>query len=157
MTIFAFDISLSNTGIVIFDDIGNPISKLSIDTHKEKTHSLKLKKIEKTIKLLKNKYKPNLIVLEESFTRFNKSTQAIYKVRGVVELVFFDIEQVFYHATTIRKQLLGKGNAKKEEVQEYILERYGDIKFDDMDQSDAFAVGLCYFNKKGIINGEEDV
>lgn len=156
MTIFAFDISLSNTGVVVFDDIGNPIDKLSIDTHKERTHSLKLKRIEKTIKLLRNKYKPSLIVLEESFTRFNKSTQAIYKVRGVVELVFFDVEQVFYHATTIRKQLLGKGNAKKEEVQRYILEKYNGIKFDDMDQSDAFAVGLCYFKGKEINNGSEN-
>lgn len=151
MTIFAFDISLSNTGIVVFNDAGKFLEKISIATHEEKTHPLKLRKIEKTIKKLKNKYKPSLIVIEESFTKFNKSTQAIYKVRGVVEILFWDTEQVFFHATTIRKQLLGKGNAKKEEVQAFINKKYKSVVFDDMDQSDAFAVGLCYFNKKGII------
>jgi Holliday junction resolvasome RuvABC endonuclease subunit len=152
MTIMCFDISLSNTGVAIFDDVGNPIEFSSIDTRRETLYPMKLKIIEKAILKLKKKYKPSLIVMEESFTKFNKSTQAIYRVRGIIELLFYNVEQVCFHATSIRKELLGKGNAKKEEVQKHIISEYPNLKFDDMDQSDAFAVGLCYFKKKGDNN-----
>ena len=66
-------------------------------------------------------------------------------------MIFYDVEQTCYHATTIRKEVLGYGNAKKEDVQRFILDNYKDIHFKDMDQSDAFAAGLCYFKKKGVI------
>jgi len=151
MTVICFDISLSNTGITVFDDVGKVLEITNVDTNKEKTHPLKLKRIEKEVKKLKSKYKPTVIIMEQSFTRFNKSTQAIYKVRGVIELVFWDVEQVAYHATTIRKELLNKGNAKKDEIQKYILDNYLNLEFKDFDQSDSFAVGLCYFKKKGIL------
>lgn len=151
MTVICFDISLSNTGITVFDDVGKVLEITNVDTNKEKTHPLKLKRIEKEVKKLKSKYKPTVIIMEQSFTRFNKSTQAIYKVRGVIELVFWDVEQVAYHATTIRKELLNKGNAKKDEIQKYILDNYPNLEFKDFDQSDSFAVGLCYFKKKGIL------
>ena len=147
----ALDLSLNNTGIAIFDDNGQCKELISIDTHKEKLHPLKLKLIEKIMRSIKKKYKPSLIVIEESFTRFNKSTQAIYKVRGITDLIFYDVEQVCYHATTIRKEILGHGNAKKEEVQKFILENYKNIIFEDMDQSDAFGAGLCYFKKQGVV------
>lgn len=152
MTVIAFDLSLSNTGIAIFDDTGQCKELISIDTHKEKTHPLKLRKIELVMKKIKRKYKPRIIVIEESFTRFNKSTQAIYKCRGITDLIFYDIPQVCFHATSVRKELLGRGNAKKEELQRFILDNYKDISFEDMDQSDAFGVGICYFKKKGGIN-----
>ena len=83
--ILCFDLSLSNTGIAGFDDSGVCIELLSIGTEKEKTHPLKLRKIEQTMLSLKKKYNPQEIIIEESFTRFNKSTQAIFKVRGITE------------------------------------------------------------------------
>jgi len=151
MTIIAFDLSLSNTGIAIFNDTGDWIESLSVDTKKESNYSLKLRKIEKAFKQLKKKYKPSVIVIEESFTRFNKSTQAIYRVRGIAELVFYDVEQVCYHATSVRKEVLGHGNAKKEDLQRFILDNYKNSIFSDMDQSDAFGLAICYFKKKGIL------
>lgn len=151
MSIIAFDLSLSNSGIAVFDDTGKCIHLQSVDTKKEETHPLKLRKIESAFKQLKKKFKPSLVVIEESFTRFNKSTHAIYKVKGLCELIFWDIEQITYHATTVRKEVLGHGNAKKDELQKYILEKYNNISFDDYDQSDAFALGLCYFKKKGVL------
>jgi crossover junction endodeoxyribonuclease RuvC len=151
MTVICFDISLSNTGIAVFDDNGQCKELTSIGTLKDITYPLKLKHIERVMKSIKRKYKPSVIVIEESFTRFNKSTQAIYRVRGITELIFYDIEQNYYHATTVRKKVLGKGNAKKEELRNFILENYKDVKFDDLDQSDAFGLGLCYFKMKGVI------
>ncbi len=151
MTIIALDLSLSNSGVAVFNDAGKCIELLSIGTKKDVGHPKKLKHIEKTMLQIKKKYKPTLIVMEESFTRFNASTHAIYKCRGVVELVFYNVKQVFYHATSVRKEILGKGNAKKEELQNFILENYTNIHFEDLDQSDAFGVGLCYFKKMGVL------
>jgi Holliday junction resolvasome RuvABC endonuclease subunit len=149
--IICFDLSLSNTGVAIFDADGRCIKLLSIDTQKEKTHPLKLRKIEKTLRSIKKKYKPSVVVIEESFTRFNKSTHAIYKVRGITELIFYDAEQVCYHATTVRKEVLGRGNLKKEDLRNYIVGHYENITFSDYDQSDAFGLGLCYLKKRGVI------
>lgn len=151
MTVLCFDVSMSNTGVSIFNDAGEWIENISIDTKKEKTHPLKLRKIEKVLRQLKKKYKPSMIVIEESFTRFNKSTHAIYKTRGIVDLVFYDVEQICYHATTVRKEVLGHGNAKKEVLRDFILANYSNVVFYNLDQSDAFGLGICYFKKKGIL------
>lgn len=149
--VIALDLSLSNTGIAIFDDTGNCIKLLSIDTKKEKDHPKKLYLLSKVLKALKKEYKPKTVVIEQGFTRFNLSTQAIFKVMGVANLIFHDIEQILYHSTTVRKEVLGKGNAKKEDLQKFILNTYKNITFEDLDQSDAFGLGVCYFKKKGVL------
>ena len=61
--ILCFDLSLSNTGIAVFDDSGVCVELLSIGTEKEKTHPLKLRKIEQTMLSLKKKYNHNLQIL----------------------------------------------------------------------------------------------
>ena len=63
--ILCFDLSLSNTGIAIFDDSGTCVELLSIGTDKEKTHPLKLRKIEQAMRKLKKKYNPKEIIIEE--------------------------------------------------------------------------------------------
>ena len=149
--ILAFDFSLSNSGVAVFNDKGQCNKLISIDTHKDAGHPKKLKTIEKAMKKLKRKYKPSMILIEQSFTRFNLSTQALYKVRGITDLIFYDVPQTCYQSTTVRKEVLGKGNAKKEELRDFILNNYKNIEFKDLDQSDAFGLGLCYFKKKGVI------
>ncbi len=149
--ILAFDLSLSNTGIAVFDDKGKCKKLISIKTNEKQSHSLRLRQIEKVMRSLKKEYKPNLIIIEEGFSRYNKSTQAIYKCRGVTDLIFWNVPQIAVNVKTIRKVLIGNGNANKEEVQNYILNKYKKIKFLDTDQSDAFAVGLYYFTEKGVL------
>jgi Holliday junction resolvasome RuvABC endonuclease subunit len=151
MTVIAFDLSLSNTGVSVFNDDGQCIELISIDTSRETGHPLKLKKIGKEALRIKKKYKPKVIVVEKGFTRFNLSTQALFKVHGLINYIFSNVEQVYYHSTSVRKIVLGKGNLKKEDLQRYIIENYKDISFKDLDQSDAFGLGLAYFKDKGII------
>ena len=91
--------------------------------------------------------------VEESFTKFNKSTQAIYRVRAIAELTFYKLNFICYHSTSIRKELLGHGNAKKDEVQNFLKEKFPKIIFKDFDQSDAFAVGLCYLKRREKADG----
>lgn len=149
--ILALDLSLSNSGVAVFDSRGNVLELKSINTDKEKTHPLKLKKIAKELTSIKKKYRPNMILIEQGFTRFNKSTQAIYKTVGVVNYLFFDVEQIYMNVKSIRKALLGNGNAKKDMVQNYILSEYKDLQFSNFDESDAFAIGLAYFKEKGVL------
>ena len=149
--ILCLDLSLSNTGIVVFDEYGNWVKLQSIDTHKDEGHPLKLKHIADDLIKIKKKYKPSLVVIEQGFTRFNRSTQALYKVHGLVNYLFSDVEQLYYASTSVRKKVLGKGNVNKKELQDFINQEYPEVPFDDLDQSDAFALGLCYFKEKRSI------
>lgn len=149
--ILSCDLSLSSSGIAVFTDKGKCVNLVTINTEKEKGHPAKLRKIEREMRRLKKEYKPNLIIIEEGFTRFNKSTHAIYKCRGVTEVVFYDVEQITYNVKTIRKEVLNNGNADKKEVQEFILKNYPKVNFRNMDESDAFIVGICHLKRKGVI------
>lgn len=149
--IWAFDVSLSNTGISIFTNDGICEFVTSIDTAKAKTRAEKLRLIGKKINKIREIYEPEVIVFEKGFVRFNISTQAIFEVFGVVKYLFSECQQIEYPATTIKKIVGGKGNMKKDELMKIINEKYPMIKFSNYDQSDSYAVGLCYFIEKGII------
>ena len=71
----------------------------------------------------------------------------LYRVHGLAQYIFYNIEQIYYHATTVRATVMKKGNANKEELRNFILNKYKNLKFDDDDQSDAYALGLCHFIK----------
>ena len=148
--IFSLDLSLNSTGVCIFTNDGQFLRALTIDTHSEKETKLKLKIIgEKIINLIKD-YPPSLVIIEQGFSLFNTSTQALFKVHGLINYLFSDYEQVYYAASTVKKVVTGKGNAKKEEVLRTIKTKYPNVVLRDLDQSDAFAVGETFFIKKGI-------
>lgn len=149
--IICFDLSLSNTGVAIFSEDGNFIKCISIGTNSKDETQNRLKIIADTLEELKKKYKPKEIVMEKGFTRFNISTQQIFRVVGITNLIFCDVPQTYLHATTVRKIVVGKGNCKKEVLRDFILENYSDIKFEDLDQSDAFGLGIAFFKERGII------
>lgn len=149
--VYGLDLSLNSTGICIFTDDGKFVETLTIDTHSEKETKLKLKQIGNDFIKLINTYPPSKIIIEQGFTRFNASTQAIFRVHGLVNYLFCNYEQIYYPATIVKKTIGGKGNMKKEELQKVILEKYPKLKFENFDESDAFAVGLTYFIKEGIV------
>ena len=148
--IFAFDLALNRSGITIFDNDANVILITSVETKAEKTHPLKLKIIAKFLLDLKKKYPPEKIIIERGFYRYAASTEAIYKVCGVVQYLFWEIPQIFYPPMTVKKVVGGKGNMKKDELREVIEKEYK-LSFKNDDESDSFAVGICYFKSKGII------
>jgi Holliday junction resolvasome RuvABC endonuclease subunit len=150
--IFAFDLSLSCSGITIFSNDGTPVLVTSIDTKSEKETSGKLKLIADKVLELKDKYKTNLIVLENGFTRFNTSTQQIYRVHGLINYLFWDIEQIYYAPTTVKKVVGGRGNMDKKEIRDVVMSKYSDVEFKNYDESDSFSVGLCYFMKRDNTN-----
>jgi len=148
--VYALDLSLNSTGIALFITDGQFIKTLTIDTRKEKETKFKLKKIGKTFLELIEKYPPKLVAIEQGFSRFNKSTQAIFRVHGITNYLFCDYEQIYYPSSSVKKIITGKGNVSKKIVQECLLNKHPHIKFKNFDESDAFAVGKTYFIEKGI-------
>ena len=148
--IFAFDLALGSTGVTIFSNDASMVLITSVDTKMEKTHPLKLNKIAEFLLDLKEKYPPEKIIIERGFYRYAASTEAIYKVCGLVQYLFWEIPQIFYPPMTVKKVVGGKGNMKKDELREIIEKKYK-VSFSNTDESDSFAVGLCYFKSKGII------
>ena len=148
--IFAFDLAMSVTGITNFDNDANVIEITSVDTKAGKTHPLKLKIIADFVLELKKKYPPDKIIIERGFYRFAASTEAVFRVHGVINYLFWDVPQILYPPMTVKKVVGGKGNLKKEELRDIIEKEYK-VSFSNTDESDSFAVGICYLKSKGII------
>lgn len=149
--IHALDLSLNSTGICIFSNDGIYINMITVDTKKQPETKMKLRMIgEKFAKLIKY-YPVDTVVIEQGFSRFSASTQQVFKVHGIAGYLYSDFEQIYYPATVVKKTITGKGNANKEEVQTYLHRLYPHIIFPNMDVSDAFAVGITFFVKTGIL------
>jgi len=151
--IWALDVSMKNTGVSIFTNDGKHCDTFSIETGEKDLHQKRLKYLYDEILKKRKKYKPELVVIEEGFFRFIRSTQVLFRAFGVVQLAFHDVEQTLYQSTTIKKIVAGRGNCGKDDLKDAIHHRYPKIKFKNFDESDSFATGLTYFIKKGILDG----
>jgi len=165
--IWAFDLSMDDSGIVIFDKQENPIYITSIKTNEKQSHGKRLKFIADKILELREKYPTDTIVIERGFSRFNTSTQVIYRVHGLIQYLFYDCEQIYYPPKKVKSFILN-GNATKKQIREEIKKRYPNVEFSKIEkknkktkeiiieenenESDSFSVGLTYFMDKGIIN-----
>lgn len=149
--IIAIDISLSSSGVAIFSQDGKIKKLLTVETDSKSGTQIRLKKIADEMNKIKKEFNPKIVVLEQGFSRFNVSTQQLFRCHGLINYIFWDIEQVYYHSTTIRKVVYGKGNIKKEVLRDFILEKHKDIEFRNLDESDAVGVGLCFFKDRGIL------
>jgi crossover junction endodeoxyribonuclease RuvC len=144
--IYGLDISMSNTGIVIFEENGNPIKALSIPTStKNGSHGRRLKIIADVFLELRRKYPTNLIVLESGFSRHAVSTQVIYRVRGLIDYIFYDCQEIEFAPSSIKKMVVGNGRADKEEVRKIVSTKFPQLLFNNDDESDAAGTILCYF------------
>jgi len=143
--IWALDISLSNTGICIFDGNENVIELFSIPTNTSKVLGERLKIIVDTILFYKEKYSTKLIILENAFSRYNISTFQLYRCHGLINYIFWDCKQVYYPSSTIKKIVCGNGKADKTMVQKQVSKIYPNLIFKSNDESDACAIGICYF------------
>jgi crossover junction endodeoxyribonuclease RuvC len=148
---YGLDLSLSNSGVAIFSDDAQLIHLTSVDTKSLKEHKEKLQLIGKELLKLKEEYPPKLLVIERGFMRFAASTEAVFKVVGVVQYLFSDIEQIFYSPMTVKKWVAGKGNVKKDEVYMVVSKMYPQIIMENFDQSDAVSVCVCHFKKTGVM------
>jgi len=150
--VYALDLSLNSTGVCIFTNDGKFIKAITIDTNGEKESKQKLRIIGNEFVKMMNEYPPETVIIEQGFTRYNPSTQAIFKVHGVVNYLFSNYKQIYYPASTVKKIAGGKGNLTKDEMYYIIKQKYPTIILKNYDESDAFSVGETYFIKTGIHN-----
>lgn len=148
--IYALDLSMACSGVSIFNFDGGLIHICSIKTNEKKTHGYRLKQIVDQINILTKQYAPQLIIIERSFNRFNTATAVLYRLHGVINFVFWELEQIYYPPSKIKSIIL-KGNATKKQIQNEVLKYYPNIVFENEDESDAVSIGLAYLISNGII------
>ena len=102
----------------------------------------------------------NVIVREKGFSRYANTTQLLFRVVGISDLIALEsgecisVEEI--PPTTIKSIIAGYSRASKEEVEEGVREllpeHQKEMKFYSDDESDAVAVGLTYCLRKGLLN-----
>ena len=171
--LYAFDLSMDCTGLVIFDiDTFKHIHITSFKTNEKETHGKRLNYIKTEIQKLFEQYPVYEVAIERGFTRFNVSTQVIYRVHGVINEMFKDCNQKYYPPKQVKEAILN-GNATKKALQNEIKKRYPEVKFsitevkdkktkeirfeENEDESDAFAVGLTHLIKMRNMEWEKAI
>lgn len=160
--VLGLDISLSSTGAAVIE-VKNKRPKLVqsfiIKTNPKDRHGLRLHMIAERLKEAVEEFGPfDAVVRERGFSRFAASTQAIYKVHGIVDLLFRDREIIDIPPTTVKKAITGDARASKEEVEKAVrkfLRLSSQYKFESDDESDAAAVALSYLFNAKLIRGEK--
>lgn len=115
-------------------------------------HGQKLDNIYRQLTQVQSNYLFDAVVREKGVTRFNKATQAIFRVVGVVDMFAYRLLNTACQEigiTEAKKLITGDGRADKADVavmvQQYLTRV---IEFAVDDESDAVAVGVAYCLKQ---------
>ena len=165
VTILSMDLSLNLPAFCVSevnDGIFTVLEVSHVDNKKGKyTTAEKLGRIYEHLKDIFQKYeKFDVVVREKGFSRYANTTQLLFRVVGVSDLIAFveaglkEVEEI--PPTTIKTVVAGYSRADKQEVEEgvreLLQEHQKEMKFYSDDESDAVAVALTYAIKKGMIN-----
>lgn len=146
--LYGIDPSMSCTGVELFDmETFKPIFNTSIKTNDKDTHGVRLGHIKKFLEDLTEKYPPEEIAIERGFSRFNTSTQVVYRVHGVINETFKHLDQKYYPSKKV-KAAVATGDSSKKIVRERISVVYPHIIFANDDESDACATGITHLVEK---------
>jgi Holliday junction resolvasome RuvABC endonuclease subunit len=154
--VIGLDLSLSSTGICVFSNDGSYRECMTIETAPKEELGKKLKHIADAFLFVEKKYRPEVVVIEKGFTRYNFSTQQLFRVHGIANYIFYKYRQVYIPSASIKKIVGGMGNMKKDEIRDVVLSMFPDVKFKSMDESDAFSICLAYFYMNDIKVKTED-
>lgn len=157
--ILAMDLSLNLPAFAVCEVVDGRLSIKALyhcDNKKpaKMTHAEKLERVRWTISEIQGQHGAfDYICRERGFSRFNKTTQGLYKVVGMSDWACYQYlnktEIYEYPPTTVKQALCGTGKASKEEVEEAVRERLKQVEQDDYefysdDESDAVAVAFCH-------------
>lgn len=99
----------------------------TIVTNPKDSEPARLDKIYWEVKAMCETFKPDIVVMEDQFVGKNPKTSLyLARARGVAMLACYHagVDVVLYTPSEIKKTMTGKGNAKKELVQEKAIEAY---------------------------------
>lgn len=114
-------------------------------TKTRKSTPQKLQEIGRTFHHLMLTYKPDIIVRERGFMRYAASTQQIYRVVGVLDLIAYDSFGMIFEEippTAVKQCIARDGQATKEIVAANLSHYIGSHKYATDDESDAVAVAI---------------
>lgn len=121
------DPSVACSGYALADE-NNQVKDIGVITTSAKDSEPKrLDEIYWEVKAMCETYKPDIVVMEDQFVGKNPKTGLyLARARGVAMLACYHagIEVVLYAPSEIKKAMTGKGNAKKELVQQHAIEAY---------------------------------
>ena len=162
MKLLALDLSLSSTGysVIQWEEGCATVLEVGHIDNKRKgrmkwSHGKRLMNIYEELSFVINSYPDiELVVREKGVSRFNRSTQVLFRVVGVVDLLLEEYGLQPSKEITIsetKKVITGDGKAEKETVatavQQYLAEK---VNFTNDDESDAVAVGVAYCIKEEL-------
>ena len=160
MIILGFDPGIATLGYgVIKTEKGKKPQMLDygiVSTPKEENIAVRLAMLEKGVRQILDKYKPDEIAIEELFFAKNVKTGiAVAHARGVVLLTCVkECGRIFeYTPLQIKQALTGYGRAEKKQVQEMtrrILALEKVPKPDDT--ADALAMAICHAHSSGSLS-----
>ncbi|MBN1783943.1 MAG: crossover junction endodeoxyribonuclease RuvC [Alphaproteobacteria bacterium] len=149
MIIMGIDPGLRHTGWGLIDKTGSTLKYIDQGTISPKatdTMSKRLAFIYQGLSPILEKYKPQLVGIEEVFSNKNpKTTLLLGQARGVALITpaLFGAEVLEISATAIKKAIVGTGRADKNQIQ--MMTRIllgGQVQFDSEHSADALATAI---------------
>ncbi|MCM8757733.1 MAG: crossover junction endodeoxyribonuclease RuvC [Candidatus Omnitrophica bacterium] len=152
MKILGIDPALLKTGYGLIQDDNNQILLIEaglISTESKQLISKRLAKVYEEVCSLIDKFKPKVMALEKLYVHYRHPTTAylLGQVKGILTLLCAQkkIELYEYNPTSIKKAIVGRGQASKYQVQRIVAEllhlkklpKYPDI-------TDALAVAIAH-------------
>ncbi len=154
MIILGVDPGTLFTGYAVIDCTAYKIKMLEADVIKNPAVNklpVRLKKIYDSLVEVIDKHIPDEFAIETAF--YSKNVQSTLKIglaRGVSILAAVNkqIPTTEYSPREIKKSVVGKGNASKEQVKYMVCQIFKiKLKNSTYDVSDSLAVALCHYNK----------
>lgn len=128
----------------------------AIITPKEDSMPVRLENIDKSLKYLFDKFKPDVVAIEELFYFKNQKTVIqVAQARGVILLACQKYCGNIYEYTPlqIKQALTGQGRAEKAQVQFMVKAILGLDKIPKPDDAaDALAVAICHSQSSPMLN-----
>ncbi|MEM8934890.1 MAG: crossover junction endodeoxyribonuclease RuvC [Pseudomonadota bacterium] len=154
--ILGIDPGSAATGWGVIDCAGARLSYAAsgvIRAGRAANHPEKLAKIFSALRALIEEYRPHEAAIEETFV--NKSARdalVLGQARGVALLApaLDQLPLAEYAANTVKKTVVGKGHAKKDQVAAMVKVLLPKCGAPGADEADALAVAICHAHHMGL-------
>lgn len=153
LRVLGIDCGTTTTGYGVVESDGQRCRVLRfgvIQTSPRLPFPQRLKRIHQEIERLLKRFAPDAVAVEEVFQAANvKSAMYLNQVRGVVLLAAARAQRPVreYSATTVKKSVVGAGDAEKHQVQHMVQRLLALPKLPEPpDAADALAVALCHIH-----------
>lgn len=150
MIILGLDPGLGTTGWGLIRAEGNRLSHLAngrLRTDAQAPLPRRLAHLDAMLAALIADHAPQAAAVEEVFVNTNaQSTLKLGQARGVIlcAAARSGIDVGEYKPSTVKKSVVGVGNAAKEQVHAMVARLLPGVKIDGADAADALAVAICH-------------